>query len=322
MMPHAIPLLVASCDRYADVWPPFFAVFRKQWPDCPFPTYLGTNDRQFDQPAVTTLAIGEDTSWASGVRRMLERLQGDYLVMFLEDFFIQQPVNTRWILSLVDIAQSRRLGCLRLAAGMPLAYPPTRAVPDHPGVGVIERGEMYRVSLQAAIWRRETLLRLLIPGATAWEFEVLGSALSRRYPDEVWAVYESAIVYDQVIEKGKWKQNGVAMAAAAGTPVDGTARGIYAPGELDRHFAPARAEAPYHGARFAASRAFARGRRLEGLRHAARALSLRPHGAAVWATAVTGLIGPTCLRWTEDRVVDLRVRRVRRRSIPARDGNA
>ena len=36
-------VLVPSCDAYADLWIPFFALFWRYWSDCPFPVYLGTN---------------------------------------------------------------------------------------------------------------------------------------------------------------------------------------------------------------------------------------------------------------------------------------
>ena len=38
-------ILVASCDRYSDLWGPFFGVLAKRWPDCPLPIYLGMNHR-------------------------------------------------------------------------------------------------------------------------------------------------------------------------------------------------------------------------------------------------------------------------------------
>jgi len=36
-------ILIPSCDKYSDLWRPFFTLFWRHWPDCPFPVYLGSN---------------------------------------------------------------------------------------------------------------------------------------------------------------------------------------------------------------------------------------------------------------------------------------
>src|SRR3954467_10514178 len=94
MRPSDVPLLVISCDRYADLWRPFFEVFWKRWPDCPFPVYLGTNHLEFASQRVTTLAVGPDVDWASNALCMLDRLGAAYVLVFLEDFLLQERVNT------------------------------------------------------------------------------------------------------------------------------------------------------------------------------------------------------------------------------------
>ena len=33
-------ILIVSCDKYSDLWDPFFKLFFKFWPDCPFNIYL------------------------------------------------------------------------------------------------------------------------------------------------------------------------------------------------------------------------------------------------------------------------------------------
>lgn len=42
-----VAVVVASCDAYADLWEPFFRLFRRYWPDCPYPVYLGSNFRTY-----------------------------------------------------------------------------------------------------------------------------------------------------------------------------------------------------------------------------------------------------------------------------------
>ena len=52
MVDERVTLLVPSCDRYADLWPTFFALLRRQWPDCPFRVVLGSNHLACTEPGV------------------------------------------------------------------------------------------------------------------------------------------------------------------------------------------------------------------------------------------------------------------------------
>lgn len=64
-------ILIPSCDKYSDLWIPFFTLFWQHWPDCPFPVYLGSNEEVFEHPKVKNILVGPDKDWTSGVRKML-----------------------------------------------------------------------------------------------------------------------------------------------------------------------------------------------------------------------------------------------------------
>src|SRR5438046_834256 len=87
-------VLIASCDKYSDVWPPFFSLFRKFWADCPFNVYLLNNTVSADFTNVSNLLIGEDQSWSDSLRRALLRLNEDYVLIFLDDLFLIDFVDT------------------------------------------------------------------------------------------------------------------------------------------------------------------------------------------------------------------------------------
>jgi len=310
-----IPLLVVSCDRYADLWAPFFTLFWKRWPDCPYPVYLGTNFKTYPDERVTTIRIADDFSWSSGVRRMLERLGAEYVILFLEDFLIRRRVNTPKIERLVRIAQQRQLGCLRLAAQLPLAFAPSHRLKDYPDLGVIAPGETLRVSAQAAIWRTETLERLLIPCMSAWEFEEIGTQMSEFMPDLFWATYEPAIVYDQAVEKGKWKPGDLRICQAAGVEVDLGARAVFSHEELCNHYRASESRYRSYEAKRKAISHFRAGGRLTGLRYSLQFLRQYPLSAQAWAVLLFGLLGSSGITWLQRQYVRLKVARVGRRQL-------
>lgn len=290
--PMPIPLLVASCDKYADVWPHFFELFHQRWPDCPFPVLLGSNSLSF--PGVTNISIGPDSSWSTGVRHMLDRVskiypKAEYVLLFLEDFFLRTRVDTARIVELAAVTQDNNVGCLRLVAGLPLALHPTYEFQDAPGLGMIASGEPYRVTLQVAIWRIETLYRLLAPGLSPWEFEQIGTQMSEGLDWAFWGVMKSAIDYDHAIEKGKWKPGGLAILRDAGLEPQSLSREVFSQAELDSHYERGIAESKNSTHRDAALRSFLAGRRIEGLHHVWRCVR---GGDSKFTDLVLGLVGP------------------------------
>jgi hypothetical protein len=288
-----VPVLVVSCDRYSDVWRPFFELFWRRWPDCAGPVYLGTNFLRHDDQRVQSLPIGPDVTWASGVRRMLDRLDSDYVLVMLEDFLLTEPVDNARIERLARLARAEQPGCLRLYS----ILPPPRSHPRHPELGWFAPGDPYRITAQAAIWRVSTLRRLLVPGFSPWDFEFLGTQLARGMPDAIWGVREPALVYDQAVEKGRWRPQGVAICLAAGVEIDRGARPVFTREELERHERSAIPGARFAERKHAALDRFEEGDRVSGLRELLWCLRRQPLSLQLWGIAATALLGRRAIGW-------------------------
>lgn len=215
-------VLVLSCDKYSDLWRPFFEIFWKRWPDCPYPVYLGSNHKTYSDPRVRAVLAGDDKSWANSVRGMLDQINVSRVILLLEDFIFLRDVDTKAIERLVDISLREEVDCLRLRA-MPPASRPLRG---HPGLGEILCGEPYRVSAQAAIWNTRFLRRLLLPKFSAWDFEFTGTLLSDRWGGKFWCVQEQVLFYRHCVERGLWLEHGIAYCRAEGAEPDLSVRGV------------------------------------------------------------------------------------------------
>ena len=151
-MPISTALLVVSCDRYRDLWVPFFTLLFRYWPDCPYPVFLGSNDETYPDRRVVPLAVGADIDWSTNLKRMLDLIPLDGILLLQEDFLIDRVVDTERIRGLTGYAAAKGAACLRL---MPIPGPDSPCA-DHPEIGEIRKGAEYRVSLQAAWWRKES----------------------------------------------------------------------------------------------------------------------------------------------------------------------
>ena len=217
-----LSILIVSCDNYADVWGPFFALFWKYWPDCPYPVYLGANQRTCGDPRVKMVLTGEDRSWAESTRHMVEQVPGEYLLMLLEDFLLRKPVNTAQVEQCYQALRNLGGGYLRLKP-----FPkPDRRVPGYPMIGEIEPGAPYRAALQAAIWRKEVLLSLLQDGETAWDMELIGSRRSDVLREGFYCTWQPVLVYRAGVTMGKWVPFAVRICQEEGVSIDFSARPV------------------------------------------------------------------------------------------------
>jgi len=194
-------ILVTSCDSYADLWTPYFKQFWTNWPDCPYPVFLSTNCKSFDDPRVTTLNAGSESNWTNQVRRHLELLETPYVLMSLEDFFLRRPVPTARVQECLRTLTELGGHTLRLVC----RPGPNCPIPCHSEIGSIDCGAPYRVSTQAAIWNRQSLLSLMRTDESIWDFEIKGSERSRAFATGFYGVRRDVLTYGHhVVDRGKW----------------------------------------------------------------------------------------------------------------------
>lgn len=220
-------IVVPSCAAYSDAWGPFVALFRKYWPDCPYPVTLITDcaDQSWDLGNV--IALGSDSGWCANFLKGLEQIKAERILLLQEDFWFNSAPDAPFIERALEMMKSdQKVACFRL-------YPcPGPEVEVAPRVGLIRPSASYRVSCQAAIWRDDELRWLLSKNNTPREFEIDGSQQSaaersdRRYlsvmePDaNKWPLQ----YYCTSIVRGEWDPNALEFCQRVGVPVDTSRR--------------------------------------------------------------------------------------------------
>jgi len=191
--------MVMSCDAYRDLWTPFFNLFWRFWPDCPFPVFLGSNHERFTDRRVITLP-GGDSSWSKVLRLGIEQIDAAYILLLLDDFFLDKPVVNGTIIRNLQTLNALHGTVLRL-----FPHPrPESTLPGHPELGSLDPVAEYRVSTQAAWWNRTGLLSLLHDEESIWDFEWNGTARTRDIPDAFYSTRDVSLSYRQVVERGEW----------------------------------------------------------------------------------------------------------------------
>lgn len=211
---ESMAILVTSWDGYAKVWDPFFRCFFRHWPDCPYPVYLGSNTKTYDDPRVLPVLFGAEVDYSSNIIKMLEQVHEEWICLWVDDFALAEDVDTTRVARVMEIARREQASYVNLTA-FPDELTPLFTVGNLGGeVGELARGAPYRFALGTCVWRRETLLAALKPGETAWQIERNGSLRLDEMPDRFLFISKARVKHPPIrvinmIQEGRWTRKAV-----------------------------------------------------------------------------------------------------------------
>jgi hypothetical protein len=185
-MDQQTAVFVMSFDGYSDLWRPFFTLFFKYWPDCPFPIYLETNHLSYDDLRVTSLKLGKDAGFSDLLARALTAVPHDEILLFNDDYLLTGPVDTAAVLQMRDLFRQRKAAYFRLYPG---------PSPDQPlgqvgrwRYGRISPGQRFRTATQVAFFRKAIWQSLIRQTESPRDFEIRTGERSWALPDEFLAL--------------------------------------------------------------------------------------------------------------------------------------
>lgn len=188
-----LSVLVLSCDKYAELWDPFFTLLYRHWPELKtdnkdLPLYLIANSKRYNDPRVQMINIQNEKSWSDNMLFALDQIKSDYVLILLEDYYIT-AFDAQRLSQVYDYTKAHDGGYLQIYADY--KTPPDReGLKVFPGVALKDKHELWRTSLQACIWRVKDLKHILKEGESPWEFEIAGSVRSEGSFSKYFIVFE------------------------------------------------------------------------------------------------------------------------------------
>ena len=211
-MANSFSVLVLSCDKYADLWKPFFECFEKRFPKGDWNIYIGTNTIKCGFPGVKTIFSGVDQDWSTSYKRILEQIPEQKLFVILEDLFLASDIDKNEFLSISDFMFQSDAMHIRYWAN---PYPDKET--KNSLIGECIKGAPYR-STVCGFWDRQYLIDLLIDGESPWNFEIMGSYRTS-YSEGFYATKKPICRYKNIVEKGQWIPDSVEWALSNHLPI-------------------------------------------------------------------------------------------------------
>ena len=197
-----IDIAVFTCASYAHLIPKWLRFFERTFPLPYRLDYIVAGTDTIIVPTdyhqnVTRFTAVKDNGFAAN---MLTWLRGrtDPIMMMMDDHMLFEA-DVKLLLSAWVIIHRTDVGCVRLVPwpGPTLPY-------DVPGFGEIDKSLEYAISLQASMWKPQTLRDLIDPAWNPWEIELKGSTYASQYYNVKFVGCEScAVNYKDYMLRGK-----------------------------------------------------------------------------------------------------------------------
>ncbi len=230
-------ILVNSSDNFEDCWDPFFKLYQQYWNVVDVPILLNTEFKTgyaYAQLPIRCSAANAKSperrlTWSECLINALNQIDTDLVLYLQEDYFIEEAINAKLINEMVNLMQANEeikyIGLTHLGN-----FPPFNPWPkDNRLYEVLNT--RYRISTQAGIWRKDTLLSYLKSDENGWMFEIFGTQRAKRRKDLFLTLNRNlppAVLYTHTgIIKGKWHPAMPALFAENNIVIDFTKRGIY-----------------------------------------------------------------------------------------------
>lgn len=168
-----VTILVNSCDLYEDTWYPFFKLLQLQWPECPYKVILNTETKVYNCPFmdVETINSGNGLSWTARLKYVLNKIDSEFVLFFLEDFFLLEPVKVEAFNKALNIIKENK------DVGLIHFTPTEKEMPEPKNdlencfYELPVRKRTLRTRVAVSLFRKDYFLKLLYGDENPWQYE-------------------------------------------------------------------------------------------------------------------------------------------------------
>lgn len=235
-------ILINTCDKFEDCWNPFFKLWSLYWSNCRGTIYLNTEFKDYTYPGLFITPIkgcvgkqykGKYATWSQCLKWALEKIETDIVLYLQEDYFLKAPVKNDLVEKYVQLMNDHPdIKCIHLTDQGVEAHEKS----EYDKLDKVAIKQKYRVSCQAALWRKEELLSIIREYESAWEYEEFGSKRSSIIKSKYLCVSKDYVELNQFeiipyiftgIVKGRWIDEAVTLFSENGIYMDFSKRGFF-----------------------------------------------------------------------------------------------
>ena len=180
-MSKEFSILINTTDSFSDCWGPFFHLFCEYWPNYDGKIYLNTENKTFSYQNLNIISVQnglKNGTWSECLEYAVNKIDEEYFIYLQEDYFFNNLVNHEKLIYFFNIFKANQLDCLHLTDQC--SEGPFKKTNFNSDVWEFDRNAAYRISTQAAFWKKSMILRVIRSWESGWDFEKFGTKRSKK----------------------------------------------------------------------------------------------------------------------------------------------
>ncbi|WP_111709981.1 hypothetical protein [Lutibacter citreus] len=223
-------IFISSSDAYSDLWPIFFDLFHKYWPDYKGIIYLNTESKIYNHSKLNIVCtnVGQQSSFGKTFRKGLDKVETDDVLLMMIDHIFMGNVNNEKLKEYFKYFKNHDIDSMCLVnqnyrelektkfKDIEIMVPPTK--------------DMF--SFQISFWKKNILYEMALPHENPWTSEWYGTKRANKMKLKFTCLskdVKTPIIYDLAgcLHKGKWLVNAKEHLESINYKVDYSKRGYY-----------------------------------------------------------------------------------------------
>lgn len=225
------PIFISSADSYSDLWPVFFNMFKKYWPEYAGLIYLNTEEKTFSTDGLKIICtqVGKNKSFGITFRKGLDQVKAENVMLMMIDYVYTGKVNNQKILEYFDYFVEKKLDSLCLVNQQ---FPNTKDT-DHKELQMVNPpAPRIMFSYQIAFWKKSMLSQMALPHEDPWTSEWYGTLRAEKMHIKLAFISDekyNPIPYDPAgcLHRGKWLKEAIEHFKSINYNVNFDKRGYY-----------------------------------------------------------------------------------------------
>lgn len=201
-----LALCVCSSNSYKDVWDLFYFYWNKNSSQYKIPIYFLTSEKTENTNSkykvVYPISYNSLDPWSNRIEECLKKIDHRNIITTTEDAIINKEIETKKFFNALYYFDNNNLDYLKISP-----FYPNKCKEKNNSFVSHADWELHRVNITKAIWKKNSLLKLIKKDETFNEFDMFASIRAKEYNMKIEHCNFTTIPYQEIIHGGKFNFN-------------------------------------------------------------------------------------------------------------------
>jgi hypothetical protein len=202
---NTCPIYISSSDAYSDLWPIFFELFKKFWPEYTGVLYLNTECKtySFDGLNIVCTTVGRSKSFGKTFRDGLEKIDTTNVLLIMIDYFFMGNVNHDLLNDYYEFFVEKDFDSICLTRN---SYTNSQWT-GYKNIFKVNAPSENMFSYQIGFWKKDVLYKMALPHESPWLSEWYGTLRANTMNINLAHIDGTQVIPyldEGALHKGKW----------------------------------------------------------------------------------------------------------------------